>query len=378
MNRAMRTAVGLTSPERRIGLAAHDFQQAASQPQVILSRSLKSEGAETVPARWLSRLVNLLKGLPEGRPALEGMKYRGGRLVSMALALDQSAPRVAGASRPAPRPPVAARPTSLSVTEVETLVRNPYAIYAKHVLGLRKLDPLRPEPDAPLQGSILHTVLQRFVEETIEDPTRLDVSRLVEIAERELARAVPWPGIRRVWLARSEGFAPWFVAEELGRRGMARPVTIEEKGLMVIDDPPFRLIGKPDRIDLLSDGTAEIIDYKSGRLPQKQTLERFDKQLLLLALMAESGAFQAAKGAVVSRVTHYGLGETKLRATAIEPGQLVQVGRELSVLLGEYLRSGKGYAARRLPRSERLEDYDQLARLGEWSMADWPEPEDVT
>jgi ATP-dependent helicase/nuclease subunit B len=44
------------------------------------------------------------------------------------------------------RPPVESRPRSLSVTEIETWLRDPYAIYAKHVLGLRPLDPL----DAPI------------------------------------------------------------------------------------------------------------------------------------------------------------------------------------------------------------------------------------
>ena len=63
MNRRMRAQAGLTSPERRIGLAAHDFQQAASAPQVILTRALRSASAETVPSRWLSRLQ------PSGRAA---------------------------------------------------------------------------------------------------------------------------------------------------------------------------------------------------------------------------------------------------------------------------------------------------------------------
>mgnify|MGYP006899847988 CR=1 FL=1 len=44
--------------------------------------------------------------------------------------------------RPQPRPPVAARPRQLWVTQVEAWMRNPYADYARHVLGLRRLDDL--------------------------------------------------------------------------------------------------------------------------------------------------------------------------------------------------------------------------------------------
>ena len=38
---------------------------------------------------------------------------------------------------PAPTPPVAARPDRLPVTEIETWLRDPYAIYARRVLGLK-------------------------------------------------------------------------------------------------------------------------------------------------------------------------------------------------------------------------------------------------
>ena len=37
---------------------------------------------------------------------------------------------------PAPKPPVAARPAGLSVTDIENWLRDPYTIYAKHVLRL--------------------------------------------------------------------------------------------------------------------------------------------------------------------------------------------------------------------------------------------------
>ncbi|HCC96947.1 MAG TPA: hypothetical protein DEQ69_06035, partial [Rhodobacteraceae bacterium] len=56
------------------------------------------------------------------------------------------------ALRPAPAPPKAMRPQKLSVTEIKTLIRDPYAIYAKHVLGLRPLEPIEPVPDARLRG----------------------------------------------------------------------------------------------------------------------------------------------------------------------------------------------------------------------------------
>ena len=51
----------------------------------------------------------------------------------------------------------------MSVTEVRTLIRDPYAVYARRVLGLRALDPLRPEPSAAERGNVLHDIMDRFL-----------------------------------------------------------------------------------------------------------------------------------------------------------------------------------------------------------------------
>ncbi|HBB55632.1 MAG TPA: hypothetical protein DCZ49_05545, partial [Hyphomonadaceae bacterium] len=48
---------------------------------------------------------------------------------------------------PAPRPPAKARPRRLRVTDIETLIRDPFAIYARLILGLPVREGPRP-PDA--------------------------------------------------------------------------------------------------------------------------------------------------------------------------------------------------------------------------------------
>ena len=50
LNRSLRLQAGLLLPERRIGLSAHDFQQAIGAKAVWLTRSLRSDDAETVPS----------------------------------------------------------------------------------------------------------------------------------------------------------------------------------------------------------------------------------------------------------------------------------------------------------------------------------------
>lgn len=382
MNRRMRQAVGLTLPERRIGLSAHDFQQAASAPRVILSRAVRDAEAQTVPSRWLSRMTNLLGGLPgTGVAALAAMQERGHRWTDLARRIEQptAAQLAAPATRPAPRPPLEARPDRLSVTEIQTLIRDPYAIYARHVLRLHALDPLRPEPDALVQGEVFHGILERFLLATLQVPELLSVETLMDEADATLAVEAHWPGIRQVWRGRIEAFAAWFVETETQRRRHGRPMTVEKKRAFALQNPDFVLIGKPDRIDLLADGTAEIIDYKTGAIPSAKDIQHFDRQLMLLALMAENGAFDGPEGLTVSRVTHIGLGATpEVRTALLEPGASAVTARQLADLLRAYLDPHKGYPSRRAKEGQRWSgDYDHLARFGEWSASHDAVPEDL-
>ncbi len=292
LNRAMRQAAGLLLPERQIGLSAHDYQLAAGAREVILSRAIRDAEAETVPSRWVNRLLNLMGGLPEqrGPDALAAMRARGRGWVAMAQALDRPEARLPGAHRPAPRPPVAVRPRELAVTGIRTLIRDPYAIYARYVLALRPLPPLRAEPDALARGSALHRILEAFVRERpdaeSDEAARL---RLLAIADTVLAEDAPWPAARILWRARLERAVGAFLAREAASEGA--PVFIETKGGVDLAGMGFRLTARPDRIDELPDGRLHILDYKTGDPPSAKQQKAFDKQLLLEAAMAERGAF---------------------------------------------------------------------------------------
>ena len=124
----MRKEAGLLSPERRIGLSAHDYQQAVCSSSVLITRSTKDNEAETIPSRWLNRLLNLLNGLSgnNGPEAIEKMKGRGTKWLDWANETKIFTPSKP-AKRPSPKPPKNTRPKKLSVTEIKTLIRDPYA-----------------------------------------------------------------------------------------------------------------------------------------------------------------------------------------------------------------------------------------------------------
>ena len=380
LNRRLRLEAGLLLPERRIGLSAHDFQQAVAARDVVLIRATRSDEAETVASRWLNRLTNLLGGLgTAGASALNSMQARGSEWLDLALASDRADP-IPRATRPAPRPPLAARPRKLSVTQIKTLVRDPYAIYAREVLQLRALNPLVQPPDAMQRGIILHDVLETFVKDATADHARLTAEHLIDIAARQLAVSVPWPMAERLWLARLSRVAADFVAAEIRRQATATPIAAETKARLHLGTPDFLLTGRADRIDRTETGALILYDYKTGSPPGASEQISFDKQLLLEAAIAEEGGFEGIDPAPVAAALFLGVGTAYKEVGAPlskEPAQKVLA--DLRKLIDEYLTLTKGFSSRRMMQKDSdTGDFDQLARYGEWNASDAPVPEDLT
>jgi len=122
---------------------------------VILSCPTRRDGAPAVPARWLTRLEMYLFGRKARLPVHPAAAW--------VRDLDQPAGGPRAARQPAPRPAVALRPRRLSVTEIETWLRDPYAIYARHILDLKALKPLDEPTDAADYGTLIHTGMNYFL-----------------------------------------------------------------------------------------------------------------------------------------------------------------------------------------------------------------------
>lgn len=382
LNRQMRAHVGLLSPDRQIGLQAHDFEQALHRPVVTLSRALRDDQAQTVPSRWLNRLVNLMDGLgPTGQAALDEMRQRGRTYLDIAGRIDQPELRTPPSSRPAPRPDPAQRPTRLSVTSIQTLIRDPYAIYARHVLRLRELEPLRDLPDPALRGTVLHRIVEQFVQQTmtgLPDPDEaLDL--LSRLTDHTLEARVPWPATRRMWRGRLMRIAAAFVADEANRRSVAIPVALEVKGTARLPCG-FELTAEADRIDRASDGSLLIYDYKTGSLPTAKQVALADKQLPLEGAMAQAGGFgPSVPAGKVGTLAHIGLGTDFKVQPLKDPDRLIADSwAGLSTLIAAYAQRDQGYLSLRLA-NDRLKTgaYAHLARFGEWDLSDTAQPEDV-
>ena len=380
LSRPMRLAAGLTLPERRVGLAAHDFQQAVGAAQVVLTRARRDAEAETIPSRWLNRLVNLLGGLPDqqGPQALADMRARGRRWLDLAALQAQPRMRIPPARRPSPIPPAPAL-RDMSVTEVRSLIRDPYAVYARRVLGLRALDPLRPEPDAAERGTVLHDIMDQFLKglPDLPEAPELMAARLLEITDRVLDEKVPWPSARLFWRARIAGVAQRLMTDEAARLTQGRPAVVETRAELPVPGVDFRLTAKPDRLDLLADGRVQVYDYKSGKPPTDKQIAHFDKQLPLEAAMVEQGAFAALGRADVAGISYIQLGgDGRTETRDFGPGFAQETWAGFVELIGLYLRGERGFTARlAMERADHASDYDHLSRHGEWDTTEAATPE---
>jgi len=380
MNRKMRHDAGLLLPERRVGLSAHDFQQAIAADHVILTRAIRNAEAQTVPSRWVNRLTNLLDGMSDdGKSALKTMLTRGKHWLDLTAAVEAPLAPVAPALRPSPRPPLTARPNQLSVTRIAKLIRDPYSIYAERVLNLRPLDPLHQQPDAPLRGTVLHRVLERFIDERGSRDRPAARALLMHIAHVVLEAEAPWPATRALWLAKFERVVDWFLDHEDDRRTWSQNLANEVKGKHLFADVGFTLTGTADRIDRANDGTLVIYDYKTGTPPSAEMQKHFDKQLLLEAVMAEEGGFDDLKLETVSQVAYIGLGATpKNVSIPLEHAEIQAASEEFQDLIRAYQDPNQGYTSRRAVHQLRFGgDHDHLARYGEWDDSHDPDPQKV-
>jgi ATP-dependent helicase/nuclease subunit B len=375
LSRPMRRQLGLDPPERRIGLAAHDFAQLAGHSEVILTRAQKVGGAPTVASRFVQRLAALA-----GADNWKDVAARGERLVALARTLDDPA-EVKPASRPAPKPPVAARPKRLSVTAVEDWLRDPYTIYAKYVLRLQPLEHVDTPPGARDRGTLIHGAIgdytATFARRLPADP----LQELLALGEARFAPLADYPEARAFWWPRFERIARWFVRWDAERREKLSAIFAEIRAELTFaaGDGDFTLSGIADRIERLSDGCYAILDYKTGQArSEKQVRTGLAPQLTLEAALLAQGAFKDVLPGSVAEIAYVTLrgGEPPGEPCPIvfkdgtPDTQAAHALARLKALAAKFADAETPYYSLVHPMwTTHYGDYDHLARVKEWSLS---------
>lgn len=362
----IRRELGLPGLETRIGLAAHDFASALGAPKILITRARRGTSGPAVASRFWLRLR-----------AMSGAQWtQADRYAAFAQALDDPGIH-APSRRPAPRPPLSARPRLIPVTDVDRLKADPYAFYAKRLLRLARLDPIDADPSAAWRGTAVHEILQHWGEAGARDPADLERRAIAMFA-----RADAHPLLRALWQPRLLEAIRWIAAEVAADRAEGRTILlVEQEGRAEIAG--VTLTGKADRIDRMPDGTIAIVDYKTGKPPSARAVKAgYSLQLGLLGLIAEApDGFKAlGSGKISGSFEYWSLAKKGdqfgYRESPVDPAgkrdKIVSadftafVYDQFTEAAGNWLTGDAPFRAEINPEVASYGDYDQLMRLEEW------------
>mgnify|MGYP000886406662 FL=1 len=361
----IRAELGLPGLEQRIGLAAHDFASALGAPEVVITRSRRSGNAPAIASRFWLRMEAI---------AGENLK-RADEALHWARGLD-AAGAPDPARRPNPSPPLALRPRTVAVTQVDRLAADPYAFYASRILKLQKLEMVDADPGPAWRGTLVHCALELWFREDKCAPDRLETRTV------ELVRGIgSHPILRALWLPRMLEAVRWVSGEVAKDAAEGRHIiTVERKGEITLGG--IRLSGTADRIDRLADGGIGIVDYKTGKPPSApQVKAGFALQLGLLGAIAESGGFEGLGEEVrASAFEYWSLAKGRegfgYRVSPVKPGGSEQIvateelvahaEQHFLLAAGKWLTGEEPFTAQLNPERPSYGDYDQLMRLEEW------------
>ncbi len=182
------------------------------------------------------------------------------------------------------------------MTEIEHWLRDPYTIYAKHILRLTPLDPIDAAPGRR-RARHVHPRRHRRIHATL---CRRAAGRSgARAASRWDGRISPrWtifprraPSGGRASSASRAGSRDWEIARRAGISAIAAEIRGEID--IPLGDGAFKLRGIADRIERDADGRYIILDYKTGAArTEKQVRTGLAPQLTLEAAMLRQGEFK--------------------------------------------------------------------------------------
>ncbi|MEL6688282.1 MAG: PD-(D/E)XK nuclease family protein [Pseudomonadota bacterium] len=383
LSRQMRQQIKLSLPERRYGLAAHDFAELAANPTVFLTRSQKDDTGPTVASRWIWRLKTLLSGAT-GTEVTNALLGTGKHYLDWARAMD-CPEELVFIDRPNPKPPVekrwARQGRKISITNVSKWIRDPYSLFGREVLRLKPLDPLDAPLDARHFGTAMHAAVEAYIKSVEAPQETSNRDALIQSFEAALLDAkYPEEEVfkeRPRLEALSDDLLTWFAARHAAGFDI---VGTEVRAEATLEGLDFELNGILDLVERSSTGYA-FSDFKTGSPSSASVVGAgFDPQLPLAAWLAEQGALEdlpqgstdqlgyvRLKGSGSSfKHSHIAASEARSGKTVAE---LVEEAiTTLRQLIEAYDQPGTGYSSQ--PRAQYVNDYgdyDDLARRAEWS-----------
>lgn len=337
--RRVADALGLPPPERKVSLMAMDFINLSCGPQVYWTRSKMSGGGETTESRFLSRVAVACKGVCD-TPLHDG-DYWLGRVRALDdvpySPLDDSAPKPKAVN------------DDVYVTELELLIHNPYAFYARHILRLYPKDDPEREPDARDFGILVHGVIEELAKSKEQ---RAD--EIVKMLDEKAREVLPAGSVLyHFWHKRFLDIAP-AIADLLTECGSAE---IEVPMGATIAGRNVRA-----RADMVCGDI--VMDIKTGAAPNRKQLEEGNMpQLPLEAHMLLRNKEQILSGIIIRFLQLKNRDVRRIEYSGAQAQQMMDAAvAKTTALFNQYGRDFEPYEYRETGE-EKYKIYDDLARV---------------
>ncbi len=293
-------------------------------PQVTLTWPLEDQGQPALPSPFVSRLLLAL-----GDPQTAGEVPNWRKQDIPWVEIESRGEKFSAEPLDIPLTESARPRIELSWSALRLWRDCPYRFLLERGFGLRKSEEVRAEFGRKEYGRIVHDVLKDWLDPEGEGHAGLSAGTgdraqelLLDLAAKAFlpgSRELP---VRKLWLDTFTAAVPYLVRGELERFENWRPLALEPRFHMPLEQlldwcsgqlgaaaaprlDPLRdrategivLTGGIDRIDRCRDGSASlaVIDYKTGKLPAKKSLqEREELQVVLYAAALEAGALAGA------------------------------------------------------------------------------------
>ncbi|WP_341794315.1 PD-(D/E)XK nuclease family protein [Rickettsia endosymbiont of Rhinocyllus conicus] len=185
-------------------------------------------------------------------------------------------------------------PNILSVTDIETLIRNPYGFYAKKILKLRTQDKIWEEPKISDFGNFIHKVLEEY-SKNYDQQNMLDKQQaLLNIGNNILHSTILPTYTKKTWQTKLTLLSKAFILFDMERRKNCQKIYFEIKGELNLNiaGQNIKIIGIADRIEISKSNRITILDYKTGTIPTKKEIELgLSPQLIIESLMILENGF---------------------------------------------------------------------------------------
>jgi ATP-dependent helicase/nuclease subunit B len=320
---------------------ALDFINLSCMPEVFWTRSRMSGGGETTESRFLSR-ISVKEKREERREKEEWLEK--------VRAHDDIPYQPMDNSVPSP----GVFPEQLSMTAIELLIHNPYAFYAKYILGLKiPDDPLR-DPGAREFGNIVHETIELLA----TSDERLEINNIINMLDSKARAILPADSVLfHFWHKRFVDMVP-FIAALLQERRATSDERLAGSEVKLNGEIAGRKIYAYADMIL---GNA-VIDIKTGSAPSRaQLIAGNMPQLPLEAFMLQkeqeqgteiSMKFLQLKNRDVKWIEYSGDEAKEMIDNTVQ---------KVSELIGQYTRVDAAYEYRETGDAK-YKEYDDLYR----------------